>query len=40
MKNAYTRVLLGNLDLERAKFPPNKMIAGSDLYVLARRWLW
>ncbi|KAM3136145.1 hypothetical protein pb186bvf_011767 [Paramecium bursaria] len=39
-RNAYTRVLLGNLDLERVKFPKNGSIHGGDLDVLARRWLW
>jgi Xaa-Pro aminopeptidase len=38
--NAYTRVLLGNLDLERVKFPAGSSIHGGDLDVLARRWLW
>ena len=40
MIDAYTRVLLGNLDLERVRFPANSNINGSDLDVLARRWLW
>ncbi len=40
IKDAYTRVLLGNLDLERVKFPENKSIAGSDLDAIARRHLW
>lgn len=33
-------MLLGNLDLERVKFPKNGSIHGGDLDVLARRWLW
>jgi Xaa-Pro aminopeptidase len=40
MRNAYTRVLLGNLDIERIKFPNNSQISGQDIDVLARRWLW
>lgn len=37
-KECYTRVLLGNLDLCRLKWP--KGLAGEDMDVLARRWLW
>lgn len=40
MKDAYTRVLLGNLDLERVKWPKSNQISGGDLDILARRWLW
>jgi len=40
MRNNYTRVLLGNLDLERIVFPSNSRICGSHLDVLARRHLW
>ncbi|CAD8073066.1 unnamed protein product [Paramecium sonneborni] len=39
-KNAYTRVLLGNLDIERLKWPKKSKIHGGDIDVLARRWLW
>lgn len=39
-KDAYTRVLLGNLDLERVVFPANSKYSGADFDVLARRWLW
>lgn len=39
-RNAYTRVLLGNLDLERVQYPITSRIHGGDLDVLARRWLW
>lgn len=37
-KECYTRVLLGNLDLCRLKWPKGQ--AGEDMDVLARRWLW
>ncbi len=36
----YTRVLLGNLALERAVFPDNKMITGAMLDIYVRRFLW
>ena len=36
----YTRVLLGNLDLEKAIWPASSPISGSDLDVLARRRVW
>jgi Xaa-Pro aminopeptidase len=39
-KECFTRVLLGNLDLERTKWPENASITGNDLDVLARRRLW
>lgn len=39
-KDSYTRVLLGNLDLERVTWPINKKITGSEIDVLARRRLW
>jgi Xaa-Pro aminopeptidase len=39
-KNAYTRVLLGNLDVERLQYPANANIHGGDIDILARRWLW
>lgn len=38
-KSAYTRVLLGNLDVERMIFP-NHGISGNEIDVLARRRLW
>ena len=37
-RECYTRVLLGNLDLCRLKWPKGQ--AGEDMDVLARRWLW
>jgi len=43
-KDAYTRVLLGNLDLERTIWPKkssfSKVITGEDLDIIARRHLW
>lgn len=39
-KNAFTRVLLGNLDLRRVIWPKTSRISGADLDVLARRHLW
>lgn len=39
-KEMYTRVLLGNLDLERVIWPNNTTISGADFDVLARRRLW
>lgn len=39
-KEAYTRVLLGNLDLERVIWPCNADISGAELDILARRRLW
>jgi Xaa-Pro aminopeptidase len=39
-KECFTRVLLGNLDLERVRWPQGARITGNDLDVLARRWLW
>ena len=38
-KEAYTRVLLGNLDVERLRWPAGKL-TGGDIDVLARRHLW
>lgn len=38
-KEAYTRVLLGNLDVERLRWPAGKL-TGGDVDVLARRHLW
>ncbi len=39
-KEAYTRVLLGNLDLERVVWPSDSTIAGGDMDILARGRLW
>lgn len=39
-KEAYTRVLLGNLDIERLRWPKNFGLKGSHIDVLARRRLW
>jgi Xaa-Pro aminopeptidase len=39
-QEAYTRVLLGNLDLERLIWPAASNLSGSDMDVLARRRLW
>lgn len=39
-KNAFTRVLLGNLDIERLQYPANSNYHGGDIDILARRWLW
>ena len=39
-KEMYTRVLLGNLDVERVTWPVNRKYGGTDFDVLARRWLW
>ena len=39
-KECFTRVLLGNLDLERVRWPSGTRLAGNDLDVLARRRLW
>ena len=39
-KEMYTKVLLGNLDLERITFPNNKMTTGIMLDTIARRQLW
>ncbi len=39
-KDSYTRVLLGNLDVERVLFPYNESYAGKDIDLLARRHLW
>lgn len=36
----YTRVLLGNLDVERVIWPNNSSYAGADFDVLARRRIW
>ena len=39
-KEMYTRVLRGNLHLERAVFPGNKRITGAMLDMYARQYLW
>ncbi len=36
MRDRYTRVLLGNLDIERLKWPKNSGINGANMDVLAR----
>jgi len=36
----YTRVLLGNLELERIVWPKNSRISGADMDILARKNLW
>ena len=38
-KYAFTRVLLGNLDIQRLKWPAGKL-HGGDIDILARRHLW
>lgn len=39
-KECYTRVLLGNLDLERMVWPDTWDISGAELDIMARRRLW
>lgn len=39
-KEAYTRVLLGNLELERVVWPNNSTFGGADFDVLARKHLF
>jgi len=39
-KEAYTRVLIGVLDIERIVWPSNTTICGADMDILARRSLW
>lgn len=39
-QDANTRVLLGNLDLERLIWPASSQLAGADMDLLARRRLW
>lgn len=39
-QEAYTRVLLGNLDLERLIWPASSQLAGAHMDLLARRHLW
>ena len=40
MKEIYTLILKGNIDLERIVFPKNSNISGSNLDVIARKNLW
>ena len=40
IKDRYTRVLLGNLDLERLKWPESRKISGGHMDLLARQRLW
>jgi len=39
-KEAYTRVLMGVLDLERIVWPGDSTISGADMDILARMHLW
>lgn len=39
-KEAYTRVLMGVIDLERIVWPSDTTISGSDMDILARKNLW
>lgn len=39
-KDAYTRVLMGNLDIESLIMPLKSKISGADIDSIARRWLW
>lgn len=39
-KDSFTRVLLGNLDIERLTWPKKTQLTGSNIDVLARRRLW
>jgi len=39
-KEAYTRVLMGNLDLQLVEWPANQKISGAELDILARQNLW
>jgi Xaa-Pro aminopeptidase len=38
-KDSFTRVLLGNLDIERLQWPAGQL-SGGDIDILARRHLW
>ena len=40
VRDRYTRVLLGNLDIEKLRWPSKQQINGSNVDVLARRRLW
>ncbi len=39
-KEAYTRVLMGVIDLERIVWPSDSTISGADMDILARKALW
>ena len=39
-RDAYTRVLMGNIDIKMLIWPKKSGICGSDIDVLARRNLW
>ena len=39
-KDSYTRVLIGNLDIERLVWPKSAKLTGGQIDVLARRKLW
>ena len=39
-KEFYTRVLLGNLDVQKTVFPAGRSYGGTDFDALARRHLW
>lgn len=39
-KDSFTRVLLGNLDIERLTWPKSTPLTGNMIDVLARRRLW
>lgn len=39
-KEIYTRVLMGNLDIEMCPWPKNRRYTGSDFDIFARRPLW
>lgn len=40
LREMYTRVLMGNLDLQMTEFPGDKRTFGSSLESFARRYLW
>mmetsp|Transcript_12472 Transcript_12472/g.1867 ORF Transcript_12472/g.1867 Transcript_12472/m.1867 type:complete len:104 (+) Transcript_12472:1074-1385(+) len=40
LRDCYTRVLLGVLELETVKWPKVNRISGADVDILARKWLW
>ncbi|CAG9328563.1 unnamed protein product [Blepharisma stoltei] len=39
-KECYTRVLLGNLGVERLVWPEYNRMSGNEVDVVARKWLW
>jgi Xaa-Pro aminopeptidase len=39
-REMYTRVLLGNLDVEKTIWPKGRRYGGTDFDAMARRWLW